>query len=196
MARAAKILTPKFVIIENVTGVQWDEGEIVNSTSAALRASGYKVAGAVLDLRRVGVPQRRRRFVLFASNLVGLDPSEVLLELAASMPGHPDRTVKWAIYDLLSMKSQTTFDTASAISRENARRIDLLFKRKLYDLPNRYRPRCHRDGRHSYVSMYGRLQWNESSQTMTTGFGSMGQGRYVHPRRPRTLTIEVALMAA
>ena len=23
---------------------------------------------------------------------------------------------------------------------------------------------------------------------MTTGFGSMGQGRYVHPRRPRTLT--------
>jgi DNA (cytosine-5)-methyltransferase 1 len=36
--------------------------------------------------------------------------------------------------------------------------------------------------------MYGRLAWDQLAQTITTGFTSMGQGRYVHPSRPRTLT--------
>ena len=31
--------------------------------------------------------------------------------------------------------------------------------------------------------MYGRLRWNEPAQTITSGYGSMGQGRYVHPGR-------------
>jgi DNA (cytosine-5)-methyltransferase 1 len=36
--------------------------------------------------------------------------------------------------------------------------------------------------------MYGRLKWDEPAQTVTTGFGSMGQGRYVHPSCCRTIT--------
>jgi DNA (cytosine-5)-methyltransferase 1 len=36
--------------------------------------------------------------------------------------------------------------------------------------------------------MYGRLWWDQPAQTITTGFGSMGQGRYVHPTRRRTIT--------
>jgi DNA (cytosine-5)-methyltransferase 1 len=36
--------------------------------------------------------------------------------------------------------------------------------------------------------MYGRLHWDRPAQTITTGFSSMGQGRYVHPAQPRTLT--------
>ena len=36
--------------------------------------------------------------------------------------------------------------------------------------------------------MYGRLRWDEAAQTITTGFGSIGQGRYVHPARRRTIT--------
>ena len=36
--------------------------------------------------------------------------------------------------------------------------------------------------------MYGRLQWHKPAQTITTGFGSMGQGRYVHPSQHRTFT--------
>src|SRR6185312_3602501 len=63
-----------------------------------------------------------------------------------------------------------------------------LFEHGLYDLPNNQRPECHRDGNHSYRSVYGRLRWTEPAQTITTGFGSMGQGRYVHPQRRRTLT--------
>ena len=36
--------------------------------------------------------------------------------------------------------------------------------------------------------MYGRMYWERPAQTITSGFGSMGQGRFVHPLRPRVLT--------
>jgi DNA (cytosine-5)-methyltransferase 1 len=32
------------------------------------------------------------------------------------------------------------------------------------------------------------LRWNQPAQTITTGFGCMGQGRYVHPQKRRTIT--------
>ncbi|MDO8943143.1 MAG: DNA cytosine methyltransferase, partial [Desulfobacterales bacterium] len=56
-----------------------------------------------------------------------------------------------------------------------------------YDLPNHMRPKCHQ-GEHSYKSMYGRLAWNQPAQTITSGFGSIGQGRYMHPDLLRALT--------
>ena len=62
-----------------------------------------------------------------------------------------------------------------------------LIENDRYNLPNQMRPKCHHDD-HTYLSMYGRLDWDEPAQTITTGFGSMGQGRYVHPSRPRTIT--------
>jgi len=77
---------------------------------------------------------------------------------------------------------------ASVPSEENRRRIAYLFEHGRYNLPNALRPECHRDFEHTYNSMYGRLRWNRPAQTITSGYGSMGQGRYVHPGRRRTLT--------
>ena len=78
-------------------------------------------------------------------------------------------------------------DRPSNISPNNTKRIAWLFDNDAYDLPNEHRPKCHQS-EHSYVSMYGRLRWDRPTQTITTGFGSMGQGRYVHPGCRRTLT--------
>lgn len=80
------------------------------------------------------------------------------------------------------------FDSASRPNEVNAGRIAWLFSRGKYDLPNDRRPKCHQSGDHSYRSMYGRLRWDAPAQTVTSGFGSMGQGRYVHPKKRRTLT--------
>jgi DNA (cytosine-5)-methyltransferase 1 len=66
-----------------------------------------------------------------------------------------------------------------------------LLDRGEYDLPNELRPPCHQ-GDHSYKSMYGRLKWDEPAQTITSGFGSIGQGRYMHPERARALTAHEA----
>jgi DNA (cytosine-5)-methyltransferase 1 len=80
------------------------------------------------------------------------------------------------------------YDSASIPNEENRRRIAYLFEHRRYNLPNPLRPDCHRDVDHTYNSMYGRLRWNKPAQTITSGYGSMGQGRYVHPGRRRTLT--------
>jgi DNA (cytosine-5)-methyltransferase 1 len=40
--------------------------------------------------------------------------------------------------------------------------------------------------------MYGRLKWTEPAQTVTTGFSSIGQGRYMHPDRTSALTVHEA----
>ena len=78
-------------------------------------------------------------------------------------------------------------DTPSATSEINAARIDYLFDEGLYDLPDEQRPDCHKNGT-TYKSVYGRLDWDRPAQTITTGFNTPGQGRYVHPLRRRVIT--------
>jgi DNA (cytosine-5)-methyltransferase 1 len=188
MARAAEILEPEIVVIENVGPVQWDKGDVVNQTKKALIAKKYAVEGRVIDLRRVGVPQRRHRYLLIASRLKSVVPETVLDTLATMLGDHSDRDLRWAIGDLEDVSSERTLDSASNATTVNIKRMDYLFDKGKWDLPNEQRPECHKDKEHSYVSMYGRLRWNEPAQTITTGFGSMGQGRYVHPSRRRTIT--------
>jgi DNA (cytosine-5)-methyltransferase 1 len=161
MARAAEILKPKVVVIENVTGAQWDKDGVVQLTQDALTAAGYRVASRVLDLRMVGAPQRRRRFVMIGSSLEKLDPGALLDDVTSAWGEHSDRSVRWAIEDLLQSSADSVFDSASAPTPKNQRRIDFLFDNNLYNLPDAERPDCHQDGEHSYVSVYGRLSWSE-----------------------------------
>jgi len=187
MARAAEVLLPRLVVIENVPPVQWDTGKVVSTTEAALRDLGYQTAGAVIDSSSAGVPQRRKRFIMLASRVPGIDPSLVLTALASRRP--EVRTVAWAIEDLKDLTSEIGIDLPSKVSRDNADRIAYLSENAVQDLPNSERPKCHRDDpNHTYKSMYGRLSWAKPAQTITTGFTSMGQGRFVHPSRARTLT--------
>lgn len=188
MARAAKVLQPWFVVVENVVAVQQDAGNVLTKTKNALGKLGYAVHGSVIDLSRAGVPQRRRRYLLLASRIPNLDPASVVEKLAALPGGHSARTVEWAIGDLQQPRGTSTYDRAGRATKINKKRIEYLFKKNLYDLPNSRRPECHKKGGHSYVSVYGRLHPDRPAQTITTGFGCMGQGRYVHPWQRRTIT--------
>lgn len=187
MARAAEILKPKAVLVENVPTVIHDSDDVVNTAAFHLRNAGFLVAEALLDLSNVGVPQIRRRHVLLGlrSNLG--NPGLILSSLRPLCTVHLQRTVRWAIEDLQCKDCMTPFDTPSNPTSTNQERIDWLFNNNAYDLPNELRPDCHHSP-HSYRSMYGRLHWDKPAQTITTGFGSMGQGRYVHPGRRRTIT--------
>src|SRR5207245_8974022 len=113
MARAAQVLNPEFLIVENVAPVQWDQTGVVRLATNALSASGYTVAGRVLDLSRVGVPQRRRRFVLLGSRVVGVEPQAILSSIIDCWGQHPPRTVEWAIRDLLDAEADSAFNAPS-----------------------------------------------------------------------------------
>jgi DNA (cytosine-5)-methyltransferase 1 len=180
VARVARLLAPAAVVIENVGGVGRDKRRAAERCQAALAEHGYSVDTRRLHLYELGAPQRRIRHVLVATREGSFDFDSVLVA--------PPRTVEWAISDLAGVDDcDATFDTPSVPSNDNESRIDWLFDNGAYDLPNHLRPDCHHDN-HSYLSMYGRLRWDEPAQTITSGFGSMGQGRFVHPLVRRTLT--------
>jgi len=191
MARAAEVLRPAFALVENVPTVQHDVEDIVEVTMKAFRNAEYDVADTVVDLLPLGVPQRRRRHVILAIARPGIDPRQVFDTFGLRCALHPQRSVRWAIEDLIDLDSTALIDARGISSQENQRRMRWLFRHDRYDLPNRLRPFCHQSD-HSYRSMYGRLRWDEPAQTVTTGFGSMGQGRYVHPGVPRTITAHEA----
>jgi DNA (cytosine-5)-methyltransferase 1 len=180
VGRVARLLHPAAIVIENVRGVGRDKRRAAERCAAALAEQGYSVVTRRLELDGLGAPQRRIRHVLVATREGSFDFD--LLRTASR------RTVEWAISDLLSIDdSEAMFDTPSVPSEDNESRIDWLFDHNAHDLPNHLRPVCHHNN-HSYRSMYGRLRWDEPAQTITSGFGSMGQGRFVHPLVRRTLT--------
>ncbi len=186
--RATQVLRPTYVLIENVPAVQHDKGKVVEKAVAALKASGYTIDHGVLDLVDFGVPQRRRRHILLAVLGGHADPTDVL-EIQSPCADHDDRTVRWAIADLGRLIATTGPDAASTPTAENRERMQWLVDHPdKVNLPNSMRPKCHKYKKHTYNAMYGQLSWDEPAPTITTGFGSMGQGRFVHPGLARTLT--------
>jgi DNA (cytosine-5)-methyltransferase 1 len=185
MARYAALLEPRWILIENVPGAQHDRSGVVQRTWVELAALGYRLSGGVLQGVEIGVPQRRRRYFMLASR-DRQPPAVADIQRALARPPRP---LAWALGDLLDTpRSDGPYDSPSTHHPRNQRRIDYLFANDLHDLPDEQRPACHRDKPHSYKSVYGRMRWDEPAQTITTGFGSCGQGRFVHSLRPRTLT--------
>ena len=180
--RFAEVFQPAHVLIENVPGVVHDRRGVVRQARDGLEALGYFVDGATVRAERVGVPQTRRRFFMLASRRVR--PS---VDRAAELSRRAVRPVIWAIDDL-GGESDSTFGSSARHSSENRRRIAYLFEHDLYELPDAERPSCHRDKPHRYRSVYGRMRPDEPAPTITVGFGSTGQGRFVHPHELRTLT--------
>jgi DNA (cytosine-5)-methyltransferase 1 len=173
-----------------VPAIRNDQAGVLDTTRNELVRLGYTVADEVIDTQLVGIPQRRRRHILLAC-AEGCGEPKAILEQLVEHPcsDHLPRDVRWGIGDLEDTDgSGATYDTASVPSDVNRVRIDYLFDHDVQDLPNPERPTCHRDVEHTYNAMYGRLRWEAPAQTITSGYGSMGQGRYVHPGKRRTLT--------
>jgi len=183
IARFAKLVRPVHLIIENVPAVVHDRGRVVSRAKKALEALSYKVQDGVLNLTELGIPQTRRRHVLIASLKYNINLEDVVSRYRGRK-----RSVRWAIGDLLQHQSDSEMDRWPGQTKAAKRRIGYLFKHQVYDLPNRLRPPCHRYNNHTYNSVYGRLRWGRPAHTITTGFMCMGQGRFVHPKEPRTLT--------
>jgi DNA (cytosine-5)-methyltransferase 1 len=186
MVRAAEVLRPRAILVENVPGALNDRGRVVDISRERLEKLGYRTDIHVADTSTLGVAQTRRRLLLVAYD------NDFSLAEALERHRTSHRTVRWAIGDLKSVTSADVFDAPTRSAAATKRRISYLFDNGLYDLPNSERPACHAGGGHSYSSVYGRLSWDKPAQTITTGFYCMCMGRYVHPSQRRTITAHEA----
>lgn len=183
LVRLAELVRPTHLIVENVEGILLDRGHVLPRMQNALIRLGYATARKVLKAERLGVAQRRHRMFLVATLDESLD-----VEAVVHPRELPERPFRWACADLAGRTTSDPIDVPAVLSDVSRRRIDYLFDEALYDLPDSERPPCHRHVAHRYKSVYGRLRWGKPAQTITTGFRCMGQGRFVHPKRRRTLT--------
>lgn len=185
MVRCAELMRPRFVLMENVRGIVHDRQDVFGQVRRGLVKLGYHIAERVVNAEHCGVPQRRHRVFLLGAR--DDDPAPAL-----DLPRLPQRTFSWACGDLHKIKPDSPFDQSSTPTETNRRRIDYLFENATWELPDTQRPACHSGGGHTYKSTYGRLHWDRPAQTITTGFRSMGQGRFVHPKSRRTITAHEA----
>jgi DNA (cytosine-5)-methyltransferase 1 len=173
------------LIVENVPHVLNDKRNVVVTAEALLRKAGYNVARATIKADALGAPQRRTRFFLLAVK-DNLAPHSEFAEVQRLLKA-PAAPLSWALADLVDREPGDLMDQAPTLAPDNMARIEYLFQHDLYDLPDAERPECHRNGT-SYRAVYGRMHWDKPAQTITTGFNTPGQGRYIHPLLKRVIT--------
>ena len=208
VARVAEETRPRAVVMENVPGLVDKGADLFGRLLARLRAIGYFCEWDVLQVADFGVPQRRRRLVMFAS----LEGPVRLPRQTHSRTGKNNlprwRTVRDAIAGAGLGPAMLFTDAARSpsggmhgwhvvrkLSPDNERRIrHAMPGRARWDLPAELHVPCHRDGYTGFGNVYGRLAWDEPSSTITAGCTTLSKGRFGHPDEDRTISLREAAL--
>lgn len=182
VARFVELTKPENVLIENVPAVIHCKNKVVDTSLQLMKEMGYHVDSGIVNLADIGVPQLRKRHIIAASKRKKVTIKNIVDKHKVKHK----RSFAWAAGDIQDEPASGLMSTPTKHSEANVKRIAYLHHNKEYDLPNELRPLCHR-GEHGYKSMYGRMRWDEPAQTITSGFPSPGQGRFIHPTRQRTI---------
>ena len=181
VVRFVELTMPRYVVIENVQGIRHDKNHVLQIAENYLERFGYHLHENLLMASRFGVAQNRRRFILVAT----LDDIDFNLKQYErdSVNG-----VWWAIGDLAEGEQKDVYNSSAKHSATNQERINYLFDNDIYELPYQLRPECQRNENNRYTSVYSRMHPDMPAPTITSGFGSIGQGRFGHPYERRTMT--------
>jgi DNA (cytosine-5)-methyltransferase 1 len=195
VARFATRLRPWAIVLENVPGLSGDRR--LRALLARLDAE-YRVCQYLVDAADFGVPQHRKRMIVLAvDRSLDVEPPDELSEL---LPHDFDTTLRTAWSALA--KAEDLTETADAVHR--ARRPSDIVRRRIAaapigggraDLPPDLRLACHErlDGAHA-TSIYGRMDPDSPSPTMTTRCTTPSCGRFIHPYRDRGITLREAAL--
>jgi DNA (cytosine-5)-methyltransferase 1 len=178
----AVALEAKAIVFENVRSIQRAEGRVLEIAKELLESENYIVDETVIRSDMLGWPQTRERLFLSA---IHRDAA------ISALPGIETRdcqNVLWAIEDLIGLPNpHPVFDEPPKSTERTRKRIDWLFENGKYELDVSERPDCHRNGT-TYTAVYGRMHEDRPAPTITTGFGTPGQGRFIHPTERRLIT--------
>jgi DNA (cytosine-5)-methyltransferase 1 len=190
-ARLIRETRPMVVSMENVPALlRFRGGKVFQKFVRSLRGAGYHVNYQVAFAPDYGVGQQRSRLVLLASRLGKI-------ELIA--PTHsPERykTVKDVIGKLPRLRAggvnrKDAMHRSSGLSDLNLKRIKAAKVGGTWrDWDKRLVTACHQgEAGRGYSSVYGRMDWDAPSPTITTQFFGFGNGRFGHPAQHRALSL-------
>lgn len=189
---------PGYVLIENVPGMANVPGfSTFRRFLSLLETNGYKnrIEVDVLDAKRFGVPQTRRRLVLIATR----KGTPSLPKPKYGTKRRPFKTVRQTIarFPVLragSRHRKVKNHVASAITPINVERLKATppdgGDRR--DWPRRLRLECHLGDHDSYSDSYGRMSWDSPAPTLTGRCHGISNGRYGHPTQCRAISLREA----
>jgi DNA (cytosine-5)-methyltransferase 1 len=186
-ARLVRSTKPDFVTIENVPQLQ--RQGIFSEFVRSLEDDGFEVSHQVVDCSEYGVPQQRHRMVLLASR-------HGKIKMIPASRRYGPTTVKDAIGDLPRLEAggvckSDPLHQASGLSPLNLQRILASKPGGTWrDWPRQLLADCHtKSSGKGYAAVYGRMEWDQPSPTMTTQFFGFGSGRFGHPEQNRGITL-------
>lgn len=181
-------IQPEIIAMENVPELRTTK--VYMDFVKDLKKLHYSVSDSVVYCPDYGVPQNRKRLVLLASSLGDIE----LIEPTHYADNYV--TVYDAISQLPALESGQTDEkdklhTATRLSDKNLSRIRASVPGGTWrDWPEELQLNCHRrNSGTSYPSVYGRMEWDKPSPTITTQFYGYGNGRFGHPVQDRAISL-------
>jgi DNA (cytosine-5)-methyltransferase 1 len=185
---------PDIVSMENVPNLlKFNEGKVFEDFMNVLKENKYFISYNIIDAKDYGVPQRRKRLILLASRYGKID----LID--KTHVGKKVRTVRKAIGHLPEIEAGESYSNdrlhrARALSDLNLQRIRSTSQGggwKEWD--DNLILDCHKkESGKTFGSVYGRMNWDEVSPTLTTQCTGYGNGRFGHPEQDRAISLREA----
>lgn len=185
VVRWASILRPRVLVVENVASFV---GSIHHARLlAGLEAEGYQTSVHIADATAFGVPQRRLRSFTFGS-LTALPTLE-------STAGRV-YTVRDAWDGLPASPDGRNMHVAPAPSPLALARIRLIppggDRRDIMRLAPELAPASWKSLGVNVTDAWGRMRWDQPSNTLRTMLQNPSKGRYVHPEQHRVISLREA----
>jgi DNA (cytosine-5)-methyltransferase 1 len=186
MSRLAETSSANMVTMENVPELA--KTSLFSDFLHRLSGAGFgHIQYDVVNCSNYGVPQQRKRLILVASKF-----GPVLLP----EPSIKKITVRQAFRNLKPLEAGETdsrdlLHSSARLSAVNLSRIKQSRPGGTWrDWDSSLVALCHKKkSGETYSSVYGRMQWDEPSPTITTQFYGYGNGRFGHPAQNRALSL-------
>ncbi len=204
MARLIEALSPDAVLMENVPGIATRGTKILEQFVAVLKRAGYYTNHAVVQMADYGLPQLRRRLVLTAGKgFVIPFPKATHARKPEPNSGRvPWETLRSAVGKMgqpVTLKQSRSaggpqhyeWHVVRDLQAQTRVRLDAAIPGKTWlHTHEGIRPKCHQGGYKGFTNVYGRMEWDQPSVTITGGCTTACKGRFGHPEPSRT-TISV-----
>lgn len=184
VATWAAVMRPRIVVIENVAAFL--KSRVWRLLVGRLEALGYTVTASVHDAVDFGVAQHRVRSVTFASlrGEVSLSSRQrrvpvTVAEAWAGLPRSPDPG------DVFLKPTKLALARMRLIPPGGGKH-DVMRRAPRLAPPSWWR------GRTEITDVWGRMEWNQPSNTLRTEFVNPSKGRYIHPEQHRVITLREA----
>lgn len=186
--RLVREVKPDIVSMENVP--QLINEKVFDDFVTSLKELGYYVDFKNVYCPDYGVPQHRKRLVLLASQLSEIKLIDPIYNEDTYI------TVRDAIGNLPPINAgeindEDALHRSSALSKINIKRMQQSVPGGTWrDWDEDLKLRCHKkDTGLTFPSVYGRMEWDKPSPTITTQFYGYGNGRFGHPEQDRAISL-------